>query len=90
MLTAAAEGPRSREAYLALGVRQSIYAEADRPAAHEALAKYRAWLVEAGLYDPHDPAAADRLGLLRYLTQRGATVEQMVEAQSAKANWNTQ
>jgi len=35
---------------------------------------------EAGLYDPHDPASADRLGLLRYLTQRGATVEQMVEA----------
>src|ERR1700677_4809848 len=35
---------------------------------------------EAGLYDPLDPAAADRLGLLRYLTERGATTEQMVEA----------
>ncbi len=35
---------------------------------------------EAGLYDPLDPAAADRLGLLRYLTERGATIEQMVDA----------
>jgi hypothetical protein len=34
----------------------------------------------AGLYDPLDPAAHDRLALLRYLTERGATVEQMVEA----------
>ena len=35
---------------------------------------------EAGLYDPLDPAAAERLAVLRYLTERGATVEQMVEA----------
>ena len=35
---------------------------------------------EAGLYDPLDPASADRLGLLRYLTERGATIEQMVDA----------
>jgi adenylate cyclase len=35
---------------------------------------------EAGLYDPLDPASADRLALLRYLTERGATTEQMVEA----------
>jgi adenylate cyclase len=35
---------------------------------------------EAGLYDPLEPASADRLELLRYLTERGATVEQMVEA----------
>jgi adenylate cyclase len=34
----------------------------------------------AGLYDPLDPASADRLALLRYLTDRGATTEQMVEA----------
>jgi adenylate cyclase len=39
----------------------------------------QAWR-EAGLYDPLDPASADRLGLLRYLTERGATMEQMVEA----------
>jgi adenylate cyclase len=35
---------------------------------------------EAGLYDPLDPGAAERLALLEYLTERGATVEQMVEA----------
>jgi adenylate cyclase len=35
---------------------------------------------EAGLYDPDDPSADERLDLLRYLTQRGATIEQMVEA----------
>ncbi len=35
---------------------------------------------QAGLYDPLDPASAERLALLEYLTERGATVEQMVEA----------
>jgi len=35
---------------------------------------------QAGLYDPRDPSAAERLALLEYLTERGATVEQMVEA----------
>jgi adenylate cyclase len=35
---------------------------------------------EAGLYDPRDPAAAERLSLLEYLTERGATMDQMVEA----------
>ena len=35
---------------------------------------------EAGLYDPLEPAAAERLSLLAYLTERGATIEQMVEA----------
>jgi adenylate cyclase len=35
---------------------------------------------EAGLYDPLEPAAAERLSLLEYLTERGATIEQMVEA----------
>jgi adenylate cyclase len=35
---------------------------------------------EAGLYDPLDPAAAERRALLEYLTERGATIEQMVEA----------
>ena len=37
---------------------------------------------EAGLYDPLDPAAAERRALLEYLTARGATIEQMVEAHS--------
>ena len=35
---------------------------------------------EAGLYDPLDPAATERLALLEYLTERGATIEEMVEA----------
>jgi adenylate cyclase len=35
---------------------------------------------DAGLYDPLDPAAPERLALLEYLTERGATIEQMVEA----------
>ena len=35
---------------------------------------------DAGLYDPLDPGAAERLALLGYLTERGATMEQMVEA----------
>ncbi len=35
---------------------------------------------EAGLYDPNDINAADRLALLTYLSERGATIEQMVEA----------
>lgn len=39
--------------------------------------------VEAGLYDPEGPNAAERLALLEYLTERGATLEQMVEAHEA-------
>jgi adenylate cyclase len=35
-----------------------------------------------GLYDPLDPASAERLALLEYLAERGATVEEMVEAHS--------
>ena len=34
----------------------------------------------AGLYDPNDPGVAERLALLEFLTERGATMEQMVEA----------
>jgi adenylate cyclase len=34
----------------------------------------------AGLYDPDDPNAPERLALLEYLTERGATLEQMIEA----------
>ena len=34
----------------------------------------------AGLYDPDDPNAPERLALLEYLTERGATMEQMVAA----------
>jgi adenylate cyclase len=35
---------------------------------------------EAGLYDPLDTRADERLVVLEYLTERGATVQQMVEA----------
>ncbi len=35
---------------------------------------------KAGLYDPREPDADERLALLEYLTERGATIEQMVEA----------
>jgi adenylate cyclase len=34
----------------------------------------------AGLYVPEDPGAGERLAVLDYLTARGATIEQMVEA----------
>jgi adenylate cyclase len=34
----------------------------------------------AGLYDPDDPNAAERLALLRYLSDRGASIDQMVDA----------
>ncbi len=34
----------------------------------------------AGLYDPDAPNAAERLALLEYLSARGATIDQMVEA----------
>ncbi len=34
----------------------------------------------AGLYDPEAPTAADRLTVLRFLEERGATLEQMVAA----------
>jgi len=34
----------------------------------------------AGLYKPESPGATERLALLEYLTERGATIEQMVEA----------
>jgi adenylate cyclase len=37
----------------------------------------------AGLYDPASPTASDRLALLDYLQQRGATVAQMVDAEGA-------
>ena len=35
---------------------------------------------DAGLYDPDDATAEERLAVLEYLTERGATIEQMVEA----------
>jgi adenylate cyclase len=37
---------------------------------------------KVGLYDPLSPSSAERLALLEYLTERGASLEQMVEAHS--------
>ncbi|MCC7327176.1 MAG: hypothetical protein IT521_10275 [Burkholderiales bacterium] len=51
VITAEAGGPLDRGAYLALGVRQSIFAEADRALLYDVYERYRAWLAEAGLYD---------------------------------------
>ncbi len=49
---------------------------------------------QLGLYDPLDPASGERLALLEYLAERGATIEQMVEAhrmgtlQVSRAIWS--
>lgn len=53
VLTAEPEGPLSREQYLALGVRQSMFDEGQRAALHDLFERYRAWLPEAGLYEPN-------------------------------------
>jgi len=45
------EGILSCDAYLALGLRQSIFPSERRAAIHDLFVKYRAWLTEAGLYD---------------------------------------
>jgi hypothetical protein len=60
VITAAADGTLAEEAYLSLGVRQSIYAPEQRRLVYPLLAKYRAWLGEAGLYDPNLLAHAYR------------------------------
>lgn len=52
VLSASAEGALTRDAYLALGVRQSMYGPAERGAVHELFGKYREWLSASGLYDP--------------------------------------
>src|SRR6185437_8059903 len=52
VLAASSDGPLTREAYLALGVRQSMYAPGERLAVHDMFGKYREWLAGAGLYDP--------------------------------------
>lgn len=60
VVTATVGGPLDEETYFALGVRQSIYAPDQRRAVHQVLPKYRAWLAEAGLYDPNLVAHAYR------------------------------
>lgn len=47
------EGPLARDAYLALGVRQSLFDEAQRGVLHDLFGKYRAFLDAGALYDPN-------------------------------------
>jgi hypothetical protein len=51
VITAAPGGPLSEEAYVGLGVRQSIYPVEHRRAVYALFPKYREWLSQAGLYD---------------------------------------
>lgn len=45
------EGVLTRDAYLALGVRQSIFEPAQREAIYTLFGKYREWLAESGQFD---------------------------------------
>lgn len=45
------EGVLRREAYMELGVRQSIFAPEQREAVHALFERYRAWLAESGQFD---------------------------------------
>ena len=51
VIAAGSSGILCREDYLALGVRQSIFAEEKRDKLYDLFEKYRAWLAEAKLYD---------------------------------------
>lgn len=51
VIAARAGGVLSREDYLALGVRQSIFPPEGRARLYDLFEKYRAWLAEAKLYD---------------------------------------
>jgi len=51
VLCARADGVLSREEYLALGVRQSIYPADERGRLYDLFEKYQTWLAEAALYD---------------------------------------
>ncbi|MFO0616260.1 MAG: AAA family ATPase [Polyangiaceae bacterium] len=51
VLGAQPEGPLSRDAYLGLGVRQSIFLGAEREAVFEAFSRYRPWLDASGYWD---------------------------------------
>jgi Ankyrin repeats (many copies) len=62
VLTSRPEGPLSRDAYLALGVRQSIFAQAEREIMYALFEKYRAWLAEGSLFEPN-LVAHDYLGI---------------------------
>ena len=51
VITANPAGPLSREQYLSLGVRQSIFAGDRRDMLYDLYTRYRAWLADSGLYD---------------------------------------
>ncbi|RJG02531.1 UvrD-helicase domain-containing protein [Noviherbaspirillum sedimenti] len=51
VITADAAGVLSRDAYRALGVRQSIYFGDERELLYDLFEKYRAWLAESTLFD---------------------------------------
>jgi hypothetical protein len=51
VISANAAGVLSREAYCALGVRQSIFPSEQRDALYDLFEKYRAWLTESQLFD---------------------------------------
>jgi hypothetical protein len=51
VIGSAPEGVLGRDAYLALGARQSIFGADEREPAFSLFLKYRDWLREAGLYD---------------------------------------
>jgi len=51
VLAAGEDGPLSREAYLALGVRQSIFQADARARLYDLFEKYRSWLAESKLFD---------------------------------------
>ncbi len=53
VLTAEPEGPYSREAYLALGVKQSLFDPDQRAAIYDVFERYRPWLQENSLYEPN-------------------------------------
>lgn len=53
VISAHPEGPLTEEAYLSLGIRQSIYSAEQRRLVHPLFGKFRAWLGERGLYDPN-------------------------------------
>lgn len=60
VIAAGAHGVLSREEYLALGVRQSIFPLAERAQLYDLFDKYRAWLEESRLYDLNLASHASR------------------------------
>jgi hypothetical protein len=51
VISAGAGGSLSRDAYRALGVRQSIFAAEERDKVYDLFEKYRTWLTDSGFYD---------------------------------------